>query len=108
MAGSGVLELCQVAAEDELDGPNRTVAVFGNLDFCNILFEGVFFVHLRPVNEHDNVGVLLERAGFAQVRELRLFVGALLHGSRKLGGCQDGHVELASQDFMLREMADTS
>src|SRR5262245_14465527 len=46
---------------------------------------GAFVIVLLAIDEHDDVGILLDRTGFAQVRELRSLVLALLDGARELG-----------------------
>src|SRR5690349_13193234 len=49
---------------------------------------------LLAEDEHHDVGVLLDRARFAQVREHRPLVVALLDGARELGERDDRDVEL--------------
>ena len=46
----------------------------------HLLFKVIFVA----VDEHHRVGVLLDRAGFAQVRKLRPLVVTILHLARKL------------------------
>src|SRR5712671_3260652 len=48
-------------------------------------------------DEHDHVGVLLDRAGFAQVGELRALVVAVLDGTRELRQRQHGNIELLGE-----------
>src|SRR5260370_29317737 len=48
-------------------------------------------------DEHDHVGVLLDRAGFAQVGELRALVVAVLDGTPQLPQRQHGNVELLGE-----------
>ena len=55
---------------------------------------GALVVVLLAVDEHDDVGVLLDRAGFAQVGELRPLVLALLDRARELRQRQHRHVQL--------------
>src|SRR3546814_9590672 len=54
-------------------------------------------VILVAVDEHDDVGVLLDRAGLAQVGELRALVLALLDGARELREGEDRHIEILGQ-----------
>src|ERR1700724_4555580 len=49
------------------------------------------------VHEHHHVGVLLDRAGFTQVGQLRAFVVAALDLARQLRQRDDGDVELLGQ-----------
>ena len=45
------------------------------------------------VDEHDHVGILFDRSGFAEVGELRALVVALLHRARQLRQRDNRHVE---------------
>src|SRR5579864_808873 len=45
-------------------------------------------------DKHDDVGILLDRAGFAQIGQLRAFVLALLNRARQLRQGQHRHIEL--------------
>ena len=62
LTGGGVLEFCQCLSENQFDAADGTVTMFGHDDLGDILFERVFFVLIRPVDEHYDVGVLLEAA----------------------------------------------
>ncbi len=48
-------------------------------------------------HEHHDVGVLLDRTGFAQVGKLRTLVVTVFDLPRQLGQRQDGHVELLGE-----------
>ena len=66
-------------------------------------------VHLGPVDEHHQVGVLLDGAGVAQVGEDRLPVAApLLRGARQLRQRDDRHLELPASALSEREMSEIS
>src|SRR5690606_22632701 len=54
---------------------------------------GALVIILLAINEHDDVGVLLDRAGLAQVGELRPLVLALFDGARELRQRQDRNIE---------------
>src|SRR6185437_11342484 len=49
------------------------------------------------IDKHHDVGVLLDRAGFAQIRELRALVVALLDRAGKLRQAEDRHIKLLGQ-----------
>src|ERR671910_2122101 len=71
-----VLEACVFLDERELHGPGRAVALFADDDlgdpFDPLLGLAVLGpVLLGPEDEHHDVGVLLQRPRFTQVRELR-------------------------------------
>ena len=56
---------------------NRTVTVLGNDEFGNVFDVWIiWFVVARALDKADDVGVLLDRAGLAEVAELRLRWGA--------------------------------
>ena len=48
-------------------------------------------------HEQHHVGILLDRAGFAQIRELRAFILALLDLAGELGERKDRHVQLLGE-----------
>src|SRR5687767_3881850 len=85
-AVSEVLEARVFLHERELDGAGRTVALLSHDDFgyafhLRIRLPVVGAVLLLAEDEHDEVGVLLERAGLAQVGELRPVIGSRLGGA---------------------------
>ena len=64
-------------------------------------------VVLVAVDEEDEVGVLLDRAGLAEVGEDRALVLALLDGARELGERDDRHVEVAGEHLQrARDLRD--
>ena len=55
----------------------------------------VFIIHFFAENEHDDVGVLLDGAGFTQIGKLRAVVAAALLGrARELRKRDERHIEL--------------
>ncbi len=52
--------------------------MLGDNDLGYILLDRIFFILVRAIDEHDDIGILLKRAGFAQVGEHRALVRALL------------------------------
>ena len=74
--------------EKELDGIGRAVALLGDEELGLVLKVGIVaVVILGAVNEGDDVGVLLDGAGLAQVAELRLgvFAAAAFGSTAELG-----------------------
>ena len=59
---------------------------------------------ILAVDEEDDVGVLLDRARFAQVRELRPLVLALLDRAAELRQADDRHIEFLGE--LLQAAAD--
>ena len=84
-----------------MDGAGRAVALLCDDDLgfalqVFVLAVVVFFA----VDEADDVGVLLDGAGFAEVGEHgALVAGALFVGTRELGGGDDGDFELLGEGF---------
>src|SRR5215469_12126611 len=78
-----VVEPGVVAAEFELDGSGRAIAVLGDDDLgdAGLL---VTLVVLGPVQKHDHVRVLLDAARFAKVAQDRSFVRPLLRRAAQL------------------------
>src|SRR5206468_10526841 len=56
-------------------------------------------VHLLTVDEHHQIGVLLDGAGLAKIRQLwaLILTGTLLRRARELRKCYNGNSELARQ-----------
>ena len=74
------LKLGNTVDKRELDGTRRPVALFADNDFGHAgFFAGFFGVVLVAVDEHDDVGVLLNRTGLAQVAHHGAFVGAAFY-----------------------------
>ena len=80
-------------------GWGATNADIGNDDFRNVLFFGVGVIIVVAVDEHDRVRVLLDGAGFAEVREHRTLVGSRFICTRKLAQAHDRHVQLLRHDL---------
>ncbi|KPC72095.1 hypothetical protein ADL26_15260, partial [Thermoactinomyces vulgaris] len=58
-------------------------------------------VVVGPVEQNHRVGILLDRAAFAQVRELRALVGAIGVLTVELGGDQDRAVHVLREDLQV-------
>ena len=59
------------------------------------------------IHEHDGVGVLLDRAGFAKVGKLRALIFALFDLTRELRQGDDGNAKLFGQGFQAHsDLAD--
>src|SRR5688500_4897728 len=71
-------ELGDVVAEDELEVADGAVALLGDDDLGDALLFRVLVVDLVAVDEAHQVGVLLDRAGFTQIGELRAVVAGAL------------------------------
>ena len=66
-----------LGVEVELDFAHWAIAVLGNDEIGDILELGiVWLVVARPVDEGDNISVLLNRARFTQIGQLRHWRGA--------------------------------
>src|SRR5690606_5014093 len=83
--------------EAQVDRANGTVPVLGDDELGDALLVGVLIVVLVAVDEHHDVGVLLDRAGFAEVRKHRAMVRTGFDGARELGQGNDRDVELAGK-----------
>src|SRR3546814_5157685 len=84
-----VVEARVLAEELELDRPGRAVSLLADDDLGQPLVRRVFLVVvLVAVDEDDHVRILLDGAGFAQVRHYRTLVGA---GDRKSTRLNSSH-----------------
>src|ERR1700761_5341693 len=92
-------ELGVLLLEGQDDLADGAVAVLGDDDVGLALPLGVLVVVLVAVDEHDQVGVLLNLAGLTQVRQDRLLVvlASLLDGAAELREGDDRDVELPGQ-----------
>src|SRR3954471_8946037 len=88
-----------LALEREGHVTQAAVAVLGDDEVGLARAVGVLVVVLVAVDEHDEVGVLLDLAGLAQVGEHRALVGARLDAARQLRQRDDGDLELAREDL---------
>ena len=96
-----VRELREPRQERQLDVRARgPVAVLGDVDLGDALLLGrLGVVVLVAVDEHHEVGVLLDLAALAQVRQQRALVRALLGRAVELRDRDDRHLQLARQDL---------
>ena len=90
--------------EGELGGADGTVALLADDDLGDPLGRLVRLavrvaILLFAEDEHDDVGVLLEGAGLAEVGELRAVVGARFGGARQLRERDDRNLQLLGQPF---------
>jgi hypothetical protein len=81
-----VEKLRDVIPKHQFEVADGAVALFGDDDFGDPLFLGLFVVDLVAVDEGHEVGVLFDGAGFAEVGELGAVVAGVLFGAaRELG-----------------------
>src|SRR6195952_5744340 len=98
---SHVDEARVVALEADGDVAGGAVAVLGPDDVGLAGAGGLLLVDVLAVQQHHDVGVLLDRARLAQVAHHRALVGALLGTTVELGERDDRHVELLGQQLDL-------
>src|ERR1035441_5627974 len=89
---------CSIDPDSRRSDRNGPVALLGNNDFGAALQVGVvLLVELFAEDEHDHIGVLLNRPRFAQIGELRPVIPAPAFGSAaKLRQSQDRDPKLFS------------
>src|SRR5690606_11482655 len=92
-----VLEARVLAHEGQARGADGAVTLLADDDFGNALVLGFRVIHLVPVDEHDDVGVLLDSTGLAQVGVHRTLVGALFQRAVKLRQGDHRAVEFLGQ-----------
>src|SRR5215212_2590402 len=91
-------ELRVAAQEREDDLPDWAVAVLGDDDVRLARTLGLTLgVVLVAIDEHDDVGVLLDLARLAQVRQQRLLVRSRLDRARELRHRDHRHLQLARE-----------
>src|ERR1051326_5337460 len=87
--------------EHQIHGAHRAVALFGNDQLGESLqILAVAVVHLFTEDEADQIGVLLDRAGFAEVAQLGPVIAlARLDGAAQLREHHHRHAQLLRQQF---------
>ena len=91
----------RIVEECEVEFADGAVALLGNNDLGAALEVGVvLLVDLFAEDKHNNVGVLLDGAGFAEVGELGAMVAAAAFGSAaELGQSDNGHAQFFGDGF---------
>src|SRR5690349_12047264 len=100
-----VVEPGEFFSEDELRHPRRAVALLSDDYFGEALDTLVRFgvdrpvVKLLAIDEAHDIGVLLDRAGLAQIRQLRppVLAATLLRRARELRDREDRHIQLLGE-----------
>src|SRR6266516_5710027 len=80
--------------EGKLDLARRPVALLTDDDLGDALVLGLLVIDLIAVDEDDQVGVLLDRTAFAEIRQLRDAVAALFDGTAQLREGDHRHSQL--------------
>src|SRR5262249_9907474 len=75
--------------------------MLANQDLRNALFFGVGDIHLMAIEEHDDIGILFDRTGVAQIREHGPSVVTCLTGSGELRQDDHGNIKFLRQEFEL-------
>ena len=83
----------------ELHGAGLAVAVLGDDALGQVVVLVAVVVVVVPVEEHDDVGVLLDGARLTQVGEHGPLVGAALRAAGELGQAHHRHVQLLGHDL---------
>ena len=78
--------------EVEFDRAGGAAAVLGKNEVGNILAFGVGIVIVFAIKEHDNIGVLLDGARFAEIGEHRNLWTARFYGAGELGQGYHGDI----------------
>src|SRR5690606_14951595 len=79
-----VFEACMLAEESQPDAADWTITLLGNDDFGGAFIRRVRVVNLVAVNEENQVSILLDRTGFAQIGHYRTLVRALFNATIEL------------------------
>ena len=80
----GVRESRVLAVKGQSDGSGRTIAVFSDDDLGQSGVRRVLVVVVVPIQEQDDVRVLLDGARFSEIGHDRSLVGALLKAAIEL------------------------
>ena len=80
-----ICKFCIIRQPNQFYSSNRAVCLFGNDYLRNIFIFAVFVVVVVAVNEHYDICVLLNGAGFTQIGEHRAVVRTLFNCTAELG-----------------------
>ena len=98
-----LIELGGCRQEHQVDVTDRARTVLGHDDTRNALVGSIVTRGLGriggAVQEHNDVGVLLDRARFTQVGQLRALAGTGLDLTRQLRQCNERDLELLGHDL---------
>src|SRR4051794_791149 len=97
-----VFELGELSEERETHAADRAVAVFADDDFRSPGLLGLrllLVVDLGAIDEHDEIRVLLERARFTEVGELRTVIRPRFRRAAQLGERDDRDVQFLREDL---------
>src|SRR5262245_3476646 len=95
-----ILKLGELPKECESDDTGWTVALLRDDQFRLALILIIGFVDLFTVNEHHDIGVLLDRTRFAQIRQLRPVIAlTLFRRAAQLRKGDYGNFEFLRQSF---------
>src|SRR5205807_7899562 len=93
-----VLETAELFVEEEIDGPDRAVAMLGDDDLADVFFilplRLLDIVVVFAVKEEHEVRHLLDLATLSEMTEHRPLRAQGLHGPAQLRDGDDGYVEL--------------
>ena len=87
------------AVPSQVDGAGLAVAVLGDDALGNVVLFGILVVIVVAVEKEHDVRVLLDGAGFTQIREHRALILARFVGTRELRQADDRNVELLGHDL---------
>src|SRR3989338_9802328 len=74
LPGCEILEARMLTEEGEPDSANRAVTLLADDNFGGALELRILVVNLVTIKKQDQVGILLDSAGFAQIRHHRALV----------------------------------
>ena len=80
----GVVKFAEFAGKHQRDFAGGAVTVLADDAFGHAFFVGIGVVVFITIHKHNQVGILFDGAGFAQVGHHRAFVGAGFNSTRQL------------------------
>ena len=112
-----VYESCILCLPSEDDGTDRTVTLLRDDDLRLMRMLRIFIIVLITIQEHHDIGILLDRTGLSQVGQHRTMIRTLLYRSRQLGKGDNRTLHLSCnrlqgtgdlRDLLLTALAATS
>ena len=79
-----IVKFAEFAGKDQRDFAGGAVTVFADDAFGHTFFISIRVVVFITIHEHNQVGILLDGTGFAQVGHHGAFVGAGFNSTRQL------------------------
>ena len=89
----------RIVFKEERDFSDGAITMFGDDDIDDIFIRGIGLHAVFTVEKHDDIGVLFDRARFAEVGEFWYLIRARFNSTRELRESDDRDIEFTRELF---------